>query len=156
MKKEIQTLLGKKWESVHDNNIKIEDGHFPGVYFIAWTKNNLSGKSIKLADIFYVGMSNAQAGLSSRINQFKAGIEKGKGHSGGNRFYKEFCGGVPFSKTNHKNKFYIASLTFECNVFKETRTPKDLRIMGKICHIEYLLLAYIKENLGKEPILNKK
>jgi hypothetical protein len=156
MEQEIQKLFKKRWQTLFDNFNKIEDGKYPGVYLIAWTEQNLSGQEIKLEDIFYVGMSNARKGLSSRLKQFIDGVEKNDGHSAGMRFFKQYSNNIPFSQMQLDKQFYIVTSTFECDVNKKTRTPKDLRIMGEICKLEYFLLAHIKEKIGKEPELNKK
>lgn len=156
MEEEIQNIFGKRWQHLAENYNKIENGKYPGVYLIAWTDENLTGKKIKLKDIFYVGMSNARKGLSSRLKQFIDGIEKNNAHSAAMRFFKEYSGNKPFSKIKVHKQFYMVSSAFQCDVNKETRTPKDLRIMGEICRMEYFLLAHIKEKIAKEPELNKK
>ena len=156
MEEEIQKILAKRWHLLFDNLEKIENGQYPGVYLIAWTNENLSGQKIKLEDIFYVGMSNARKGLSSRLKQFINGVEKNNGHSAGMRFFKEYSNNVSYSQLGLDKIFYIVAYTFQCDVNKNTRTPKDLRIMGEICRLEYFLLAHIKEKIGKEPELNKK
>lgn len=156
MEEEIQLILSKKWKPLLENSKNIEYGNYPGIYLLAFTDRNLEGKIVKPSDIFYVGMSNARKGLISRVQQFINGIEKNGSHSAGMRFYKENSNGIAFSKCNHLEKFYIVSSTFKCDVNKLTRTPKDLRIMGDICRLEYYLLAHIKELANAEPILNKK
>ena len=156
MEEEIQKILAKRWHLLFDNLEKIENGQYPGVYLIAWTNENLSGQKIKLEDIFYVGMSNARKGLSSRLKQFINGVEKNNGHSAGMRFFKEYSNNVSYSQLGLDKIFYIVAYTFQCDVNKNSRTPKDLRIMGEICRLGYFLLAHIKEKIGKEPELNKK
>jgi len=79
MEEEIQKILAKRWHLLFDNLENIENGNYPGVYLIAWTNENLSGQKIKLEDIFYVGMSNARKGLSSRLKQYINGVEKNNG-----------------------------------------------------------------------------
>lgn len=156
MKEEIQQILNKKWKPLLENSKNIEDGNYPGIYLLAFTDKNLEGETVKPSDIFYVGMSNARKGLTSRVQQFLNGIEKNGSHSAGMRFYKENSKGIAFSECNHLGKFYIVSSTFKCNVNKLTRTPNDLKIMGDVCRLEYYLLAHIKEITNSEPTLNKK
>lgn len=156
MEEEIQQILNKKWKPLLENAKKIEDGNYPGIYLLAFSDRNLEGEIVTPSDIFYVGMSNAKKGLTSRIQQFINGIEKNGSHSAGMRFYKENSNGIAFSECNHLEKFYIVSSTFKCDVNKLTRTPNDLRIMGDICRLEYYLLAHIKVVTNGEPNLNKK
>ncbi|MES1181953.1 MAG: hypothetical protein ABUL44_04070 [Flavobacterium sp.] len=170
LKEEIEKILEKEWKffpTLPGDSIDIEDGHQPGVYLIARTNDSeITKRKVKdrLEDIFYVGMSNSLKGVAGRLNQFKNAIEKGKGHSGGNRFFKDgkYCNGVPFSKfepkSGKKEEFYVVSLTFKCIVSKESRKVEHLEIMGEICCLEYYLLAHIKHNRkdNQEPELNKK
>jgi len=156
MEEKIQKILNKKWKPLLENYKDIEDGNYPGIYLLAFTDKNLDGEIVKPSDIFYIGMSNARKGLTSRVKQFLNGIEKNGSHSAGMRFYKENSKGIAFSECSHLSKFYIASSTFKCDVNKLTRTPSDLRIMGDICKLEYHLLAHIKEVTNAEPKLNKK
>lgn len=156
MEEEIQKILNLKWKPLLENLKNIEDGNFPGIYLLAFTEKNLEGKTVEPIDIFYVGMTNAKKGLTSRIQQFVNGIEKQTSHSAGMRFYKENSNGIAFSESNHIENFFIVSLAFQCDVNKLTRTPNDLRIMGNICKLEYYLLAHIKEVTREEPKLNKK
>jgi hypothetical protein len=156
MEEEIQQILSKKWKPLLENSKNIEDGNYPGIYLLAFSDRNLEGEIVKSSDIFYVGMSNARKGLTSRVQQFINGIEKNGSHSAGMRFYKENSKGIAFSECNHLEKFFIVSSTFKCDVNKLTRTSNDLRIMGDICRLEYYLLAHIKEVINAEPNLNKK
>ena len=156
MEEKIQHILGKKWKPLLENCKNIEDGNYPGIYLLAFSDRNLEGEVVKPSDIFYVGMSNARKGLTSRVQQFINGIEKNGSHSAGMRFYKENSKGIAFSECKHLEKFYIVSSTFKCDVKKLSRTPDDLRIMGDICRLEYYLIAYINEVTNTEPNLNKK
>jgi len=156
MEENIQKILNKKWKPLLENYKNIEDGNYPGIYLLAFTDKNLEGEIVKPSDIYYVGMSNARKGLTSRVKQFLNGIEKNGSHSAGMRFYKENSNGIAFSECNHLGKFYIVSSTFKCDVHKLTRTPNDLRIMGDISRLEYEIIAHIKEVTNEEPKLNKK
>jgi hypothetical protein len=156
MEENIQKILNKKWKPLLENYKNIEDGNYPGIYLLAFTDKNLEGELVKPTDIYYVGMSNARKGLTSRVKQFLNGIEKNGSHSAGMRFYKENSNGIAFSECNHLGRFFIVSSTFKCDVHKLTRTPSDLRIMGDICRLEYEIIAHIKEATNEEPKLNKK
>lgn len=156
MEEQIQEILKQKWKPLIENLHNIDNGNYPGIYLLAFTEKDLDGKKVEANDVFYVSMSNARKGIKSRVKQFLNGIEKNGSHSAGMRFYKEHSKGIPFSNCNHREKFYIVSSTFECNVNKETRAPHDLRIMGDICRLEYYLLAHIREITKEEPQLNKK
>jgi len=156
MEDNIRKILNKKWKPLLDSYKNIEDGNYPGIYLLAFTDKNIEGEKVKPSDIYYVGMSNARKGLKSRVKQFLNGIEKNGSHSAGMRFYKENSNGIAFSESIHKEKFYVVTSTFKCDVHKLTRTPNDLRIMGDICKLEYDIIAHIKEVTNEEPKLNKK
>ena len=64
--------------------------------------------------------------------------------------------GLAFSDCQLPEDFYFVSLAFKCDVNKNTSTPKDLRIMGDICNLEYELLANIRELTDTKLPLNKK
>jgi hypothetical protein len=153
----IQSIFANNsWESLNNQNVNnIENGNWPGIYLFAFNKENLEDILITPEKVFYVGMSNAIRGVKSRINQFRFAIENGYRHSAGNRFYEEYCDNEPFSETNLNFGFYFKAKTFQCNVIKDTRSPKDLQTMGEICRLEYYLLAHIKECTHREPDLNQ-
>ena len=152
IKIKVKLLKWIKWE----NRFKIKDINFPGVYVVAKTKSNLDGKNIDLKEIYYIGMTTAKAGLIGRLNQFDSGIRRGYGHSGANRLFKEIKNEIPYQNWNDDEHLFVATIPIQCNVDKETRTYKDLQVMGSIAMLEYEILAMIKKELGKEPELNKK
>lgn len=157
MEKLIRNLLNKEWVKLEGDSLRtFQEKNLPGVYILAWTNNKIGNTRPKLTNIFYVGMSNAKGGVKGRLKQFINGIEKNTSHSAGMRFFKEYSGNKPFSRTNQTKRFYFIPLCFKCNVIKEERTPNDLRAMGEIAQLEYYLLAHIKENTKNEPELNKK
>jgi hypothetical protein len=153
---EISKLFSNKWKMLDSKTVKSIDSKNPGVYLIAWSDKNLSEKEPENSDIFYVGMSNAKGGVKSRLLQFLNGINTGKGHSAGNRFFTDYCKGKAYKDSNHSKKFYFVENTIVCNVNRKDRTADDLITMGEICLLEYSLLAHIKSKVGKEPELNKK
>lgn len=108
----------------------------PGVYVIAQKSRNITdGTLIKLKDIKYVGQTTAVGGLKRRLRQFKRGIEKGRGHSCGNRLYKEGIG---------CKDLYVAYKAFDASTAKHEREKKDLLVMAKIKSMEYEILAAIR------------
>ena len=152
----VENLLKQRWTDLLKNYKVLEDNNCPGIYILAYTDKNLEGKQIKIKDIFYVGMTNSRGGLKQRLKQFIDGIHKGYGHSAGNRFFSDYSGGKSFGIARHKKTFFVALLSLPCRVYKNDRTPEDLRKMGEVAKFEYEVMAYIKEKLGKEPELNKK
>ena len=152
----IKDLFVKKWTNLLKDYGNLENCQFPGVYILAYTEKNLEGKPLDIKDIFYVGMSNSRGGVKQRLKQFINGIHKNHGHSAGNRFFKEYGKGEPFNILKDKKTFFVASLSLPCKVHKNKRSPEDLRKMGQVAKFEYEVLAYIKENLNREPELNKK
>lgn len=156
MNQNIDKLLSQKWLHLNSEFKEIINGHHPGVYLLAFSSKKLLAEKIKLGDIFYVGMSNSKGGVKSRLKQFICAIEKGYGHSAGNRFQKEYCSNKPHSSLKNKTNFFYVSLSFACDVNKKTRTSEDLKTMGNIAQLEYYILSYIKDKIGIEPKLNKK
>lgn len=152
----IKRLFSKRWTNLHTEQLCLEDEEYPGVYVLAYSEDDLEGKQVKEEQVFYVGMSHSLKGIKGRINQFRQGIEKGEGHSGGNRFYEKFADQVPYSQLQNKKTFYVASVTVRCTVNKDKREAEDLRKMGEVARLEYYVLAHIKDHLHKEPELNKK
>ena len=152
---EIRKLFKKTWIKLEDYK-SLNDSQYPGCYILAYSDKNLEKKQIKIGDIFYVGMSNSLGGVKQRLSQFISGIERGYGHSAGNRFLKEINKNIPYSKYKRFKRFFVISLCLPCLVNKKDRTYKDLIKMGEVAKFEYEVLAYIKEKIGKEPELNKK
>lgn len=148
-------LLEKTWIKLEDYKT-LDNSQYPGVYILAYSDKDLEKKPIRIEDIYYVGMSNSLGGVKQRLNQFFSGIEKGYGHSAGNRFLKEINKRVPYSKSKNNKRFFVSSLSLPCLVNKKNRSYKDLIKMGEVARFEYEVLAYVKEKIGREPELNKK
>ena len=146
----------KKWTDLHGNLNDIEGSKCPGVYALAYTKENLSGQKVQFKDIHYFGMSNSKEGVKGRLDQFKKAINVGKGHSAGNRVFKEILNGKSFNSRRREKKFWVAMLTFPYNVVKGCRGPDDLQGMGKVAALEYFLIAHFLKRMKEEPELNKK
>jgi hypothetical protein len=96
------------------------------------------------------------AGLLKRLSQFRKGLEENKHHSGAMRFFRTVANGMPYLKLQPRKTFYFASICVPCQVKKPDRTPIDLRKMGEVAKCEFVVLAHIKEKLGREPELNLK
>lgn len=146
--------LLKVKETKKGNSFNLIEKNWPGVYVIAWANENILGEKVNWDDIYYIGMSNAKAGVKGRLKQFWNGITKGTGHSGGNRWFNI---NGKYNNTNSNKKFYFAYILIEdCNVDKTERKPPDLRKMGEVAKLEYDLMAKYKEKTEKEPEGNKK
>lgn len=149
--------MGRKWLTFPESIDLMENGQFPGIYIFAYSEKKLEDREISIDDIFYVGMSNAVGGVKSRVNQFNSCIEgNAENHSGGKRFFNVFSNEIPYSEFGGDKKLYFQFFTLPCDVRKRYRSASDLRRMGLIAKLEYEMLAFIKENTGNEPELNKK
>ena len=123
---------------------------YPGVYAVAYTLRDLSGKQFTWRkEIIYVGMTNAAAGLKGRLKQFDNTIVGKKGHGGADR--------VRYKYRNYSNLvkgLYVAVAPFKCDTL--SNEPKDLRTMGQVARFEYICFAYFVERFGKLPEFNNK
>jgi hypothetical protein len=107
-------LFRLRWKQFHGDRFLDGNLKFPGVYLLSFIGKDLSGKKINEADVLYVGMSNAQGGVRSRLKQFRDGLEIYGAHSGAMRFYREYQGNKPFTKLKTRKKFFYAALPIEC------------------------------------------
>lgn len=140
-------LFRSRWRDLYEDCSRLPNGEYPGVYLLAYSNKRLLGESVREKDVFYVGMSHA--GVSARLKQFIRATETGKGHSGGDRFFRD--------RMHKRGKnFFVTSISLLCEAQKETRKPVDLRKMGLVAALEYYCLARILEKCGEEPALNKK
>lgn len=154
IKMKVNKLINQKWIPLL-NYQSLKNCKYPGVYILAYTTKELKNKPVKIEDIYYAGMSNSLGGVKQRLSQFISGIERGYGHSAGNRFFRQNkC--MAYSRLKKKKNFFVASFSIKCVVEKNKRTPKDLVKMGEVAKFEYKVLAYIKKKLGRESELNKK
>jgi hypothetical protein len=153
----LDQLFNQRWYRLHaagwdkDKQLK-----FPGVYLLAYTPDDLEGQRIKIDDVCYVGMSNAKGGVRARLKQFMSGIEKGRGHSAGDFFYRK--NKKPFSELRGREKFYFATLCRECSTGdKSDAMPDDFRMMGAIACLEYYAIAHVREHSKAKtvPLLNR-
>lgn len=150
----LATLFKQKWADLKTELGDHRVSRFPGVYLLAYSPKPLADTSVRLEDIFYVGMSTTA--LRVRLGQFWTGIHDGRLHSASQRFYRRWAGGRSFSKLHTRNQFFVATLPVECEPRKGLRTSADLIKLGIVAALEYLALAKIKRELDLEPPLNKK
>ena len=79
-----------KWAAWADRE-KLEELTYPGIYALALSKVNLSGRPFSwIKEIMYVGMTNSKGGLKSRLKQFDNTIRGKTGHGGAQRFRYDF------------------------------------------------------------------
>ena len=154
-------LLSQRWTSFNQGKPNVKNLQYPGVYLLAYSNKNLEGRriNVKKNEVFYVGMSNSLGGVGQRLKQFEYAIKNGKRHAGGNTFFwdKKYMGGKPYDESKTRKKFFVATLSIECEVRKEDRKKKHLRKMGHVACLELYVMAHIKEETkGEEPELNKK
>lgn len=158
----VTNLLSQRWADLLEQKSQrfsaLGNAKYPGVYLLAYTNRGLQNQPIDINDVFYVGMSNSDGGVKQRLINFMNGIESGKMHSGGERFFHNYAHGIPFSdfsSINDGKRFYIATLSIPCETRKGRRTAEDLEKMGEVARLEYYVMAHLKRNLGREPELNE-
>lgn len=152
----ISELFRQRWVVLLDGKtLARPDLIYPGVYLLAFTSDKIAGSTVKPEQILYVGMSNSAGGVRARIKQFIRGIEKNGLHSAAMRFFREQCGGKPYSQLRTRKCFYVAACTIECESNKVNATPDDLRTMGHVACLEYYAIARIVQRTGHKPPLNK-
>ena len=139
-----------KWRAWHERST-FPGLKYPGVYALAITKTNLTGKGFAWRrDIIYIGMTNSVAGLSGRLLQFDYTISgKRLLHGGADR--------VRYAHQDHpalKKKLYVAIAVFPCDV--RAKSAKDLETMGKVTRFEYQCWAEYVRNFRKLPRFNDK
>lgn len=135
-----------KWG--HRNNLK--NLKFPGVYSIAYHHENLENQEFKwINEIIYIGMTNSQKGLKSRLKQFDNTIIGKTGHGGADRVRYEF---EDYEKLT--NNLYVSVQSIECDV--TSNLPQDLRKMGNVAKLEYDCFAKFSECFNRLPKFNDK
>lgn len=126
-------------------------GGEPGVYAIAKSNRNISGKPFSWSkEIIYIGMTNASYGLKGRLGHFDATISgKAHNHGGADR--------VLYAHQDYKllsPELYVAVAAFRCDV--SSNKPKDLITMGKVAGFEYRCFAQFAKKFGGLPEFNDK
>lgn len=137
------------WAKWNERNVLDKDKS-PGVYIIALSNKDIAGKAFSWRkEIIYVGMTNAQGGLMSRLKQFDNTIKGKNGHGGGKRVRKKYQ-----DYENLCSQLYVSVCSYKCNV--KSNNPTDLRIMGDVVKYEYECFAVFVENFKQLPEFNDK
>ncbi len=124
---------------------------YPGVYLIAYSDRDLTGRKVSANDVYYVGMSHA--GLRKRLSQFVRGVQDGGHHSGAQHHYQLHG---PYQVPNSEGRqFFFATISLPCIYRKSRRFPRDLQKLGIVSQLEYYAIAHCKEVGGREPELNR-
>jgi hypothetical protein len=146
MKKNEGFSVWAKW----GNRNRLEGIGFPGVYAIAIADHDISGNSFDWCrEIAYVGMTNSNGGLKSRLQQFENTIKGGDGHGGAHR--------VRHKHPDHEiliPRLYVSVCPRRCDV--TSNRPPDLRAMGEVAKLEYDCFALYAERFNKLPEFNDK
>lgn len=153
-----EKLFAQKWSCL-DGEILSSKTELkkPGVYLLAYPEAtlevNLNDQNVRPEDVCYVGMSNSKGGLAARLRKFMQAIEIGKGHTAGNRFFKNnHC--IPYSKLDPKSSFYFVGWPIDCCTTKLKAAPDDFRKMGHVACLEQYAIAHVSDRTGHVPKLN--
>lgn len=125
----IPKLVYSPWHSLEER-LRSQNCEYPGVYMVAISRKDLTGKIPEYKDVSYIGMTNSKAGLKSRWWQFHRSITGYGGHSGGNSVYREMG-----HYDDWAEYLYVCSMPVLCNVINPT--TEDLIKMGWVTYLEY-------------------
>lgn len=150
----LKSLLASNWLLLQEDYGKLADSEYPGVYVLAYTDENLVGRSVEEQHIYYVGVSHV--GVRKRLKQFIDGLEDCKHHSAAMRFFSDVAEKTPYSRFAGRKTFFASCVSVPCTYLKSARTPLDLKKLGVVAEFEWYVLAHVKEKVGSEPWLNKK
>jgi len=127
---------------------ELQGMEYPGIYAIAVSSTNLSGKPFSLiSKIAYFGMTNSKGGLKSRLKAFDNTIKGKSGHGGAHRFRFKY---PKYSEL--ETALYVAVCPFPCDV--HSHQPSDLKKMGEVAKFEYICFADFVEKFGRLPEFN--
>jgi len=132
---------------------KQENLECPGIYAIAYSRTDLSGKSFKyLESIVYFGLANVKGGLSGDLKRFYHTIISAHSqHGAADRFKMSLSQNVNV----WKDKLYVSVMAFpECDI--DSETPKSLMAMGDILKQEYTCFAEYVKRFKKMTMFNDK
>jgi hypothetical protein len=133
-----------RWE----NRNKIDNNTHPGIYFIAYSEEDISGTTFSmLEEILYIGMTISKGGFKSRLAQFNAGMEGKTGHGGADRVRFKHNDSVTFFKNT-----YVSVKAFLLSTSKDT--PDDWRIKANCVAFEYVSFANYLEKHKRLPEFN--
>ena len=148
--------INNKDELIQKEELKRAGHYVPGIYAIAYSNVNLSGKEFDyIEDIVYFGMSINKRGLQGRLYQFFRTINgKSKQHTAAEKMAHEL------SKENDDwmNKIYISLLPcIYCSttIISSGHITQDdclnLNFMGGIAKQEYACLYEYAKRYNKLP-----
>jgi len=145
-----QNIKFSHWIKWPDRN-KLNDLQYPGVYAIAYNKNNINNNRFDwIKEIIYIGMTNSKRGVKNRLRQFDDTISRKRNNHGGAmrvRYkYKDYDDLI--------RHLYVAVCPFKCDV--TSNKAKDLLIMGKVAEYEYICFAEYVKGFGMLPEFNNK
>lgn len=133
-----------KWDWRND----IPALNFPGIYIVAKSDIDIADQSFAwLPEIIYIGMSNSKGGIKSRLAQFDKTLRGSICHGGADRVLHKYR-----DYNDLKETLYVSVLVLPCDVRSEK--PEDLRLMGKVCSLEYECFAEFIERYGQLPEFN--
>jgi len=128
----------------------LKDLHFPGVYALLISDDDMSGKPFEWQkEIVYFGMTNSVTGLKGRLSQFNNTLHDKRGHGGGERFRFDYGDGADLAK-----KLFVSVCPFACEGHENT--PANLRIFGTVAMAEYIAFAEYVDRYGALPKYNDK
>ena len=123
---------------------------YPGVYVIAKSDQSLSENDFEwIEDIIYIGMTNSQDGLKSRLRQFDQTLKGDIRHGGADRVLYKYSDYEELTVN-----LYVAVLPIECDV--KSNQPEDLRRMGDVLRLEFYCFAEYAERYGRLSEFNDK
>jgi hypothetical protein len=144
-------MIERRFSAWHPWSSRSELNHlkYPGVYAVARSANDLTGKPFKLNEsIIYFGMTNSVDGLAGRLRQFDDTISGRRlSHGGADRVRHRFPGYTHLSR-----RLYVAVAHFKCS--PASSSPADLRRMGDVAKFEYLCFAAYSEKFERMPLFN--
>ena len=140
-------LFRSRWRWLHSPDWDAGGQYrYPGVYLLAYDARELAGKRVAVDDVYYIGMSNSAGGVRARLKQFKSALEKGYGHSGGDRCYRRNKQ-TPFSQLRSRKRFYFAAWCVPSTSPKASARPL-------VACLEYYAIGHVLTRTGKVPPLN--
>lgn len=133
-----------KW----NNRKQISEIKEPGIYFIALSNIELTGKPFELnKEIIYIGMSISKKGVLSRLSQFEKGILGKDGtHGGAER--------VRFKHKNPDTFFGDIYVCVKSFPLKHNDEVYNWKQKGECVKHEYASFAEYLNNYGELPEFN--
>jgi hypothetical protein len=125
-----------------DERKKLEQLKYPGIYAIAYSNEDISGKDFDwIKEIVYIGMS-FKRNLRIRLEEFYKTINL---KSGQHDPAKRFCFNLDNEDENWREKLCVSVMPIPCDV--RSNSPKDLICMGEIEKQEYVCFAkYVRKH----------